>query len=107
MTADWGERVSYMVLEPGARVFTRNGDEVGTVKRVLADSSAGIFDGIVIDTRDGERFVDAPEVGDIYERAVMLALDFDQVGELSEPTPAPVAERIVPPDPPASGPLRS
>jgi len=107
MTADWGAPIAYMVLEPGTRVFTRNGDEVGKVKRVLADSATDIFDGIVIDTADGERFVDAPEVGDIYERAVVLALDFDQVGELSEPTPAPVAERIVPPDPPPSGPLRS
>ena len=37
-----------------------------------------IFDGIVIDTPDGRRFVDAPEVARIFERAVVLTITADE-----------------------------
>ena len=43
-----------------------------------------IFDGIVIDTPDGRRFVDAPEVARIFERAVVLTITADEARELPE-----------------------
>ena len=43
-----------------------------------------IFDGIVIDTPDGRRFVDAPEVARIFERAVVLTITAEEARELPE-----------------------
>ena len=45
---------------------------------MLSHPEANLFDGIVVDTRlgpGGHRFVDAPEVDAIAERAVTLTLD--------------------------------
>lgn len=39
---------------------------------MLADSETDIFDGLIVDTPDGDRFVDAPHVDELYERAVVL-----------------------------------
>ena len=42
---------SYLTLQAGATVRASNGEKIGTVEHVLADHSANIFDGLVIDTR--------------------------------------------------------
>ncbi len=86
---DRGAPIAYMVLEQGTPVQASDGTEVGTVKRVLADTGADLFDGIVIQTGNGERFVDAPEVGDLYERLVVLTIDAEQAARLPEHTAAP------------------
>lgn len=46
-----------------------------------------IFDGIVVATSDGKRFVDAPEVGHIAERAVTLTITAAEVAALPVPRP--------------------
>jgi hypothetical protein len=58
---------------------------VGTVSRVLENPREQIFDGIVIKTPRGERFVDAPEVARIAERAVTLSISVAEAAELPEP----------------------
>lgn len=86
---DYGAPISYLVLRPGAEVFSSDGQRLGIVKRVLADKRSSIFDGIVIDVKTGPgglRFVDAPEVGDIYERAVHLTLTADEARALPKPS---------------------
>ena len=62
MTEDRGDPIAYTVLAEGTPVVTSDGEQFGTVKRVLADEGTDIFDGIVVDTANGERFVDAPEI---------------------------------------------
>jgi hypothetical protein len=52
---------------------------------VLENTRENIFDGIVIDTREGKRFVDAPEVARVAERGVTLTITADQISELSAP----------------------
>ena len=94
--ADRGPQIAYTVLAKGTPVCTSDGEEVGTVVRVLADEGADIFDGLVVDTTDGERFVDAPEVGALYERAVVLTLSADDIRRLSEPSPSPAVLDIDP-----------
>ncbi len=89
-----GEPISYMVLAEGTRVADRDGVEIGTVKRVLADSSADIFDGLILDTPDGDRFVDAPQVGDLYTRLVVLDMTAAEAQTLPEPTPSPAAVEL-------------
>ena len=58
----YGHAIGYNVLARGTPVRSSDGVQVGTVRRVQDNAREHIFDGIVIDTRDGQRFVDAPEV---------------------------------------------
>jgi hypothetical protein len=69
---DDGHAISYRVLRRGTPVRSADGIRVGTVRRVQEARRENIFDGIVIDTSKGKRFVDAPEVARIAERAVTL-----------------------------------
>ena len=80
--------ISYLALKPGTDVVSADGQRVGTVQRVLADDRAHIFGGIVIDTRlgpGGLRFVDAGEVVEIREDAVLIAASAAQVAALPKP----------------------
>jgi Mrp family chromosome partitioning ATPase len=81
---DDGYAISYKVLEPGTPVTDRDGGAVGTVRQVLENAAEHIFDGLVIDTPGGERFVDAPEVARIAERRVTLTLDEEGAAALPE-----------------------
>jgi hypothetical protein len=78
-----------MVLAEDTPVYSSDGVKLGAVKRVLADEEADIFDGLIVDTREGDRFVDAPNVSEIYERAVVLGLSSDDAQHMPEPTPSP------------------
>ncbi|HEX2085270.1 MAG TPA: hypothetical protein VHF89_06270 [Solirubrobacteraceae bacterium] len=98
MTDDRGAPIAYMVLAEGTPVVGRDGGEVGSVKRVLADEGADIFDGLILDTPDGDRFVDAPQVGDLYERLVVLEMTADEARRLPEPTASPAAVDLDPDD---------
>jgi len=75
---DLGQPVSYLVAKRGIPVFSSDGEKLGRVVRVLAAPEANMFDGIVFDTSwgpGGHRFVDAPEVGEIFERGIVLKID--------------------------------
>ena len=91
MSEERGEPISYMVLVEGTRVEGRDGEEIGTVKRVLADAGTDIFDGLILDTPDGDRFVDAGQVGDLYVHLVILEMTAAEARSLPEPTPSPAA----------------
>jgi hypothetical protein len=90
-TAD-GHAIGYQLLRRGTAVRSADGIEVGTVRQVLDNAREHIFDGIVIDTPDGGRFIDAPEVARIYERAVVLTMTAHAVRALP-PRGASVADR--------------
>ncbi len=81
---DDGYAISYKVLERGTPVCDRDGGAVGSVRQVLENAAEHIFDGLVIDTPGGERFVDAPEVARIAERRVTLTLDAEGAAGLPE-----------------------
>ena len=67
---DDGHAISYQALRRGTVVRSADGVELGKVRRIEEETRSHIFDGIVIDTPDGRRFLDAPEVAHIAERAV-------------------------------------
>jgi hypothetical protein len=92
VTDDDGHAISYKVLRRGTPVRDADGVQVGTVRRVLENTRENIFDGIVIDTREGKRFVDAPEVARVAERWVTLTITADEVSQLS--TPAGMKRRV-------------
>jgi len=85
---DDGYAISYKVLEQGTPVQASDGTDVGVVRDVLENKAEHIFDGLVIDTPAGQRFVDAPEVQRIAELRVTLMIDAQAVSELPEKDPA-------------------
>jgi sporulation protein YlmC with PRC-barrel domain len=84
---DDGPAISYKLLSRGTRVVTSDGEEIGTVVEVLDNVKEHIFDGLVVRTPSGTRFVDAPEVGRITELTVTLTIDAAQAAELPERDP--------------------
>jgi hypothetical protein len=92
-TDDDGIAISYKALRRGTRVHASDGSEVGRVARVQDNVRENIFDGIVVETKHGKRFVDAPEVAHIAERAVMLTITADEVAVLPVPR-SPMLQRI-------------
>jgi hypothetical protein len=88
---DEGHAISYKALARGTPVRASDGTEVGRVRRVLDNARENIFDGIVVETRDGLRFVDAPEVERIAERAVTLNISAEEVA--AQPPPPSVMKQ--------------
>ena len=82
---DDGQQIGYLALPKGTPVHTSDGALLGTVARVQDNAREHIFDGIVVSTRDGSVFVDAPEVARITTRRVTLTIDAAQARDL--PTP--------------------
>jgi len=71
---------SFLTLERGTPVVDRFGRPVGEVGRCLLLGDGG-FDGLVVRTEAGDRFVDAPEVRRISDGAVTLGSTVDEVLE--------------------------
>ena len=91
---DHGYRIAFEALERGVRVESSDGVEVGTVKRVMIVHEKHLFDGIVVKTPAGDRFVDAPEVDEIFERLVTLKIDAGEAAELPKPSANPGAIKL-------------
>lgn len=72
---DLDEPVGYINLPKGTPVVSSDGVRVGTVHRVQHHERERIFDGLVVQSDDGRRFVDAPEVGAMTRRQVELEID--------------------------------
>jgi hypothetical protein len=81
---DDGHAIGYQALPRGVPVHAADGPQVGTVRQVLDNAREHIFDGIVIDTPEGRRFVDAPEVARIAERRVTLSITAAEAAVLPE-----------------------
>lgn len=98
---DLGSPTSFLTLPTGVPVYSSDGEELGKVEHVLSAPNIDIFDGIVLDTSvlpGGHRFVDAPEVAEIYERGVVLTIEAAAAKNLPEPGANPGSLDISPDD---------
>ena len=86
---DEGHPISFKVLESGTAVWSSDENQIGHVDRVLVTDREDLFDGIVIVTSRGERFVDAPEVARIAERRVTLSITAQEAEQLPPPAQGP------------------
>ena len=84
LSDDDGHAISYKVLERGTPVVASDGGPVGSVREVLENVAEHIFDGLVVDTPAGQRFVDAPEIARIAELRVTLTIDSEAAARLPE-----------------------
>ena len=77
--------IAYTALQPGTPVQTSDGYHFATVQAVLVDEKVSVFDGIVVQTAEGTRFVDADQVGSIYTTYVCTTLTAEQAANLPPP----------------------
>jgi uncharacterized protein YrrD len=99
---DSGPPTSYEALDPGTPVYSSDGERVGEVAHVLSVPEKDVFDGIVIDSREGpggHRFADADDVDSIHEQAVTLKLDAAACRDLPKPSANPAVMTDDPADP--------
>jgi hypothetical protein len=84
------DAVSYQAVPTGVPVLTATGHEIGTLEHVLQIPEEDLFDGLVVATKDGLRFVDADQVQVITTSFVRSTLDDDAAAHLPAPEGAPV-----------------
>lgn len=82
---DLGQPSSYLLLKPDTPVYSSDDVYVGMVTRVLAALDEDIFDGIVINVGDGERFVGGADVREVFDDGVELRLDAAACEQLAPP----------------------
>jgi hypothetical protein len=81
--------ISWFVLEPGHKVVTADGEDLGRVEQVLGDENADIFDSLTVVTGilGKPKRVPAELVGTIDTDAVHLTISADEANRLDESHP--------------------
>jgi hypothetical protein len=85
---DLGTPCSYLTVRKGVPVFSSDGEKLGKVVEVLSAPNLDMFDGVIFDTTagpGGHKFVDAPEVGEIFEGGLVLRIDAAAAAKLGKP----------------------
>ena len=77
--------ISYLSLEVGTPVLSASDTEVGTVEHVLQIPEEDLFDGIVVKTHDGLRFVDRDQIAEMTTAAVRTTLTDEEAAALPAP----------------------
>ena len=84
------QAISYQAAPAGIPVLTATGAEIGTLEHVLQIPEEDLFDGLVVATKDGLRFVDADQVQLITAVYIRSTLDDDAARHLPAPDGPPV-----------------
>jgi hypothetical protein len=82
--------ISYQAAVPGTPVLSSSGTQIGTLEHVLQVPELDVFDGIVIATSAGLRFIDADNVQRITRSEIHSSLDDAQASALPAPGGPPV-----------------
>src|SRR4030081_1961170 len=80
-----GAPSSYLLLARATPVYGCDGATAGNVKKILCEPANDIFDGLVLATPYGDRYVPADRVVAIHERGVDLSVTCTEVAELPAP----------------------
>jgi hypothetical protein len=88
MTDD--DPISYQAAVHGTPVLSSTGTRIGTLEHVLEVPEVDVFDGIVIATDGGLRFIDADRVQVITRSYIRSSLDDAQASQLPPPEGPPV-----------------
>ena len=85
-----GTPISYQAAARGTPVLSSSGAQIGTLEHVLEVEDLDLFDGIVIATQHGIRFVDASDITEITTTHIRCGLDDAAAANLQPPAGAPV-----------------
>jgi len=77
--------IAYAALPSGTPAQTSDGHRFATAEAVLVDEKVWVFDGIVVQTADGTRFIDADQTSSIYTSCVHTTLTAEQAANLPLP----------------------
>ena len=78
--------IAYSALDKGVPLLAQSGKQFGTVEHVLQIPEEDLFDGIVVATSDGWRFVDRDQIGEITTAYVRCTLTDEQAAALPAPS---------------------
>jgi hypothetical protein len=84
------EAISYQAATRGTPVLSSSGTQIGTLEHVLEVPELDVFDGIVIATEAGLRFIDADDVRRITRSHIECGIDDAQARQLAPPDGSPV-----------------
>lgn len=87
---DAGTPIAYSALPKGTPVISTTGHRFGTVEHVLQIPEEDLFDGIVVATAHGLRFVDRDRIEQITTAAVRCTLSDAEAEALPAPDGGPV-----------------
>jgi hypothetical protein len=82
--------ISYEAAVRGTPVLSSSGQRIGTLEHVLEVPELDVFDGLVIATDGGLRFIDADRVGRITRSEIHCELSDDDAAGLPAPEGPPV-----------------
>jgi hypothetical protein len=82
--------ISYEAAARGTPVLSSAGTQIGTLEHVLEVPEVDVFDGIVIATDGGLRFIDADLVQEITVSYIRCKVDDAQASQLPPPGGPPV-----------------
>lgn len=85
-----GTPISYEAAARGTPVLSKSATKIGTLEHVLEVSDLDIFEGIVIATHHGLRFIDADHIAQITTTRIQCSLDDSQAAQLPAPAGPPV-----------------
>jgi hypothetical protein len=77
--------ISYLALRVGTPVQSASGTDFGTVEHVLQIPEEDLFDGVVVTTEHGLRFVSRDQITEMTTAAVHTTLTDDQAADLPAP----------------------
>jgi hypothetical protein len=80
------EPIAYSALDKGVPVLAQSGNQFGTVEHVLQIPEEDLFDGIVVATSAGLRFVDRDQINEITTAYVRCLLSDEQAAALPAPS---------------------
>lgn len=80
------EPVSYEGVPKGVPLLSSSGQEFGTLVKVLEIPSEDLFDGVIVKTHHGQRFVDRDQIAEITTEYIRCDLDDAAAAALPEPS---------------------
>jgi hypothetical protein len=78
--------VSYEGAPLGVPMLTSTGSQFGTLEKVLEVPSEDLFDGVIVSTEHGRRFVDRDQIAEITTEYIRCTIDDAAVATLPEPS---------------------
>lgn len=82
--------ISYQAATHGTPVLSSSGTQIGTLEHVLEVSELDVFDGIVIATHHGLRFIDADQVRQFRLTEIRCTIGDEEAAQLPAPGGPPV-----------------